>query len=308
MQSAVPLKGIRCLLLGIALSSAGASALGFFHLRSVGANKRLRPVVDLDSGLQADEIRLSPVSSHASQEAFSDLLAANGFAPGSAADADTILRLQAWVGNQVSQVALHEGTSRGFELLQHGRKGGGLTCLGMSDIFREALLLLGVPARTVQLTESEFHQTSHVVVEVFVEGQWQVFDPTFNVTYEADGRALGVSEIQEGLWTKGPMSVKPAFHGPRRYPAELERDAKGWRRYFANAYVYELGGPPDRWRSLPPWRYWTGPSMYYYGSHLMLFPALQDWFYFSVIVALPSVSLIAALLAAVPIRRGNRGV
>jgi hypothetical protein len=166
----------------------------------------------------------------------------------------------------------------------------------MSDILREALVLLGLPARTVQLTESNFRWTAHAVVEVYVEGRWQVLDPTFNVTYEANGRALGVSEIQERLWKEGPLSVRAIFHGTRRYPARLERDAKGWRRYFANAYVYELGGRPSRWKGLPPWCYWTGPSIYYYGDHLMLFAALQDWCYFGVTVALPFVSLLSGFL------------
>jgi hypothetical protein len=35
----------------------------------------------------------------------------------------------------------------------------------------------------------------------------------------------------------------------------------------------------------------------------MLFPALQDWLYFSVTVTLPLASLVAVLLAVVPIGR-----
>jgi hypothetical protein len=299
-------KGRRCFFLGVALASAAWSLLGFLHLRNVGGHLRLRPVAELNAGLSSGQARLEPVGSPPNQRAFSTLLGENGFSPGSIGDLTTVLELQAWVGDQVPRVSPYAGSGRGFELLQHGRRGGGLLCLGMSDILREALLLLGLPARTVQLAESDFRLTAHAVVEVLVEGRWQVLDPTFNVTYQAEGRALGVSEIQERLWTLGPASVQPIFHGKRRYPADLERDAKGWRRYFANAYVYELGGPPNRWASLPPWRYWTGPSLYYYGDHLMLFPALQDWLYFFVTVTLPVASLIAALLAVAPTGRDRR--
>jgi hypothetical protein len=302
MQLAALRRGSRRLLLGVALSSAAISVMGFLHLRNAGGHKRLRPITELNAGLVSGDVHLSPAGDHASRTAFSALLSAEGFSPGSANGVKTVLRLQVWVGNQVSHVGPYEGTGRGFALLQHGRQGGGLTCLGMSDVLREALLLLDIPARTVQLTESEFRRTSHVVVEAFVEGRWQAFDPTFNVTYESDGRPLGVSEIQERLWTEGPMGVTPAHHGQRRYPADLERDAKGWRRYFANAYVYDLGQPLDRWKSLPPWRYWTGPSIYYYGDHLMLFSALQDWVYFWVTVPLPLISLLTALPAILPRR------
>jgi hypothetical protein len=290
-------KACRHALLGVALSSAAWSAVGFLYLRSIGANSRLRPIEELNLSLEAGKTGLHAIGAPEAQKAFLAVLQESGFSQASAGTIATTLELQTWVGNQVTRVDLYEGPERGFELLQRARRGEGLACSGMSDILREALLLLGVPARTVHLTGSNFRLRAHSLVEAYVEGRWRVFDPTFNVTFESDGSVLGVSEIQDRLWQLGPGGIQAVFHGKRRYPVELERDAPGWRQYFANAYVMELGAPPDRLRDMPPWRYWMGPSVYYFGDRRRPLPALQDRLYFFVTVVLPAVAIVTALLA-----------
>jgi hypothetical protein len=289
-------RGSALVLFGVALGSALCSAASFLHLRGASANARLRPVEELNASLRSHEIKLRPAGTAGGQRAFLELLHENGFRHGSVDSIEAVIRLQVWVGNQVQVVALYSGPARGYELLEYSRNGGGQVCAGMADIMREALLLLGIPARAVQLTTSSLRPPAHTLVEAFVEDRWRVFDPTVNVTFESEGRVLGVAEIQERLWTIGPNSVMPVFHGPRRYPASLERDARGWRQYFANALVTEVGEPTDRLRNIPPWRYWTGPSIYYFGHELAPFPSLQDWLYFSASVVLPVASILAALL------------
>ncbi len=268
---------------------------------------RLRPVEHLDSQFDSGRIRTRAVGTPEAQAAFLRLLRESGFGPHSVQTVQGVVRLQVWIGNSVRTAAAYDGPARGYELLQHGLRGGGLLCGGMSDILREALVLLGIPARTVQLFESGFRgRATHVVVEALVEGQWRVFDPTFNVTYEGDGQALGVSQIQERLRRLGPDSVKPLFHGKRAYPADLERDDPGWRQLFSDAYVSDLGRSPSPWLGMPPWRYWTGPTIYYFGDNLMLFAAGQDRRYFFVTVVGPAVALLSALMALLPVGSESR--
>ena len=177
-------------------------------------------------------------------------------------------------------------------------RGGGLACASVADILREALVVLGVPARTVELSQSDFRQKTHSVVEAHLEGEWRVLDPTFNATYDGPAGALGVVADQHALSAGAPV-VRIVWHGPRRYPADFDQHAREWSFYFANAYVYETGAVPSRWRRLPPWRYWTGPARYYFGDHLMAMPAIQDRLYWGTTFLLPVAALVASVLAAV---------
>lgn len=294
----------RPFLLGVAISCAGGAALGYLQLRSHGADVRLRPVEELNKALSSGRMRTAAVGSSAARAAFGNLLEQSGFAPESMGTIADVVRLQTWVGNNVGAIRSHGESGRGYELLMHARQGGGLLCGGMSDILREALALLGVPARTIQLYESSFRRrSSHVVVEVFVTGRWRVFDPTYNVTYEGDGDVLGIAEIQERLDRAGPDSIRPEFHGKRLYPADLERDVPGWRQLFANAYVSDVGRASTPWTGLPPWRYWTGPRIYYFGDELMPFLAVHEGQYLFVTVVMPAAAFVLLAIAFLPTSR-----
>jgi hypothetical protein len=272
--------------------------MGYAQLRNENADVRLRPVEELERQIALGQLRPEAVGTAAEQAAFLRELGRSGFAPRSLSSIQDVARLQTWVGNEVRNANPYEGHERGYALLRHGQKGGALLCGGMSDILREALVLLGLPARTVQLYGSSFRRRpTHVVVEVDIAGSWRVFDPTYNVTYESEGEALGVAEIQERLGRLGPAGVRPRFHGQRAYAADLERDLPGWRGVFANAYVSDMGRTPARWKGLPPLRYWTGPTIYYFGDSLMPIPGAHERVYFLVTVVMPAVALICALAA-----------
>jgi hypothetical protein len=286
-------------LLGVAVSAAGWSGAGFLYLRGLGLNVRLRPVGELDSRLASGSLRTRPAGTPAAGREFLRLLENAGFRAGSVRTVQEAVRLQVWVGNQVPNVAVHQGTERGVELLRYGMQGGGLACGAMADILREALVLLGVPARAVVLSQSDFRIQTHAVVEAFLEDEWRVLDPTFNVTYQGASGALGVAAIQERFGRHGPGAVQAVWHGARRYPADLLRDAPDWPRYFSSAYVYEIGRTPRTWRLLPPLRYWAGPAHYHFGDQLTALPAVQDQLYFVATVWLPVVCLATVLLACV---------
>jgi hypothetical protein len=278
---------------GFALACAVCSAAGFFYLRHLGLNVRFRPVAEMDD---LQHLRPQPVGSPSSQQAFLALLQRAGFPPGSVRDVASAIRLQTWLGNQLSQVAVYSGPERGYDLLRYGMQGGGVACGSVSDMFREAMVLLGVPSRSVELSQSDFRQRTHAVVEAQLEGGWRVLDPTFNATYEGPGGALGVEDIQHAL-AAGTQEIRAVWHGPRRFAADFEPHARVWQLYFANAYVYETGGTPQFWRRLPPWRYWTGPARFYYGDHPMALPGVQDRLYWMTAFLLPVAALLATLAA-----------
>jgi hypothetical protein len=260
---------------------------------------RLESVAQLNAQLASGALATQPVGDPAAQDAFRRCLNQAGFRTGGLWRSADVVRLQSWIGSRVSRAAPPDVPARGYALLVHAEHGGGLLCGGMSDVLREALVLLGVPARTVQLYESGFWpRATHVVSEAFVEGSWRVFDPTFNATYEADGAVLGVSQIQMRLRMLGPTGVAAVSHGRTAYPVTLEREGMGWRGVFANAYVSEVGGVRSPVTGLPPWRYWTGPTIYYFGDGPWLFPAVQQWAYAFVVVVLPAVALASAVLCA----------
>jgi hypothetical protein len=100
--------------------------------------------------------------------------------------------------------------------------------------------------------------------------------------------------------------ARAVWHGLRRYPADLQRDAADWQRYFASAFVYEIGTLPRSWRMLPPFRYWTGPAHYYFGRQQTVFPRVHDRIYFAVTVWMPIFCLAAGLVACVLILRDWR--
>jgi hypothetical protein len=263
-------------------------------LRQLALNVRLRPVAELDVNPTSVT---SAVGSDSSQRAFLALLEDVGFRRGSIRDAASAVRLQVWLGNQLSKVEVHSGPERGYDLLRYGMQGGGLACGSVADILREALVILGVPARAVELSQSDFRQRTHAVVEAHLGGEWRVLDPTFNATYDGPAGVLGVAAIQRALSSAGVSAVRIVWHGPRRYPADFDRHAGEWPLYFANAYVYETGVLTARWRQLPPWRYWTGPARYYYGDRLMALPLIQDRLYWGVTFLLPVSALTTGLLA-----------
>jgi hypothetical protein len=55
----------------------------------------------------------------------------------------------------------------------------------------------GYPTRTVHLSNSPQHQNTHVVVEVYYEDHWHLYDPTYGVFFlNKDGAVANYKELR----------------------------------------------------------------------------------------------------------------
>lgn len=285
-------QGRRRLLVGAALGIALADALLLGVLQRHGLAVRLLPVAEMAG---EDDPAYRPRESAENQERFLRQLREEGFAPGGPASLPQVVALSSWVGDSVSRVGSYWGKERGFGLLQAGLAGTPLACGSMSEIFREALVLLGHRARSVQLYAGDFARDTHVTVEVWLEGRWVVFDPTFHVTFEAAGRPLGVAEVQRLLREKRGAEIEPRHHGPRAYPAVLAEYPVEWRQLFANAYVYSSSS--SRLFLVPPLRWWLGPKWYVFGDADLLLARGHAGVYLVACQLLPGALLVLFPLA-----------
>lgn len=103
-------------------------------------------------------------------------------------------------------------------------------CGDIAARFEERLVRQGYQTRNVQLIAIP-HEKTHVVVEVWVDGRWHAFDPTFNLVY---GDFLSVSEIRRRLPDVELRVFENATYGLDRYA--------GWKTYFETAYTEHWWG------------------------------------------------------------------
>jgi hypothetical protein len=145
----------------------------------------------------------------------------------------------------------------------HVRRGGGLCCAGMAELYLHRLAGHGIPARKVVLKRNPFDiYDTHTTVEVAVGGRWVLFDPTFHVSFTKDGRLLGAEEVMNAVSDRSLPRVQPVFHGEVRYPARLETYYLPWPVLFNNVFI--VASPRRSFLAkLPPLRYWFGPVCYY---------------------------------------------
>jgi hypothetical protein len=133
-----------------------------------------------------------------------------------------ILRDHVYSGNKV---ALPKGkppiplTVENYKLIVSGRLP--QLCTGMALTYIGLLQSFGIPARLVNVASREavnlikFPEPNskksidtHSIVEVFLDGRWIIQDPTFNIQWELDGKALNVLELREAfLSKKNPIPV-----------------------------------------------------------------------------------------------------
>jgi hypothetical protein len=179
--------------------------------------------------------------------------------------------------------------SRDFPTLwNHVAAGGGLLCRGMADLYYHALRRNGVEARRVRLARNLLEPfDTHQTVEVFQEGKWRIYDPTFNVSFQRGGSLLGAQEIHDSLLAGTTADIQPVFHGEVSYPARLDRYYVHWLPLFDNVFVLDVP-TTAAFALLPPWRYWLGPRGYYEqtGANDKHF-ALLDRVYFTVVALVP---------------------
>ncbi len=153
----------------------------------------------------------------------------------------------------------------------NAKLGGGLTCNGMSELFLYALCLQGYKARKLFVVKSIGDPfATHTLVEVFQNGKWIIYDPTFNVSFQRDGQLLGAIDIANSLLDGSFKKIESVFYGEVAYKARLETYPIYWLAHFNNILMFQYGSYSSSWLIRNtielPFRYWSGPVLYYYSQ------------------------------------------
>lgn len=282
---------LRQILFGICFALALVDAGGFYGLRQYTLATRFVATASFD------EVGLIDGPGDAAQPLAADLRGEGPF------------ELMERVMNRVHKIE-RPPDGGAADLWAHVQSGGGLSCGGMAALLHQTLRGNRIPSRVIQLQRHLADSSdTHVVVEALVGGKWVIFDPTFNVTYELDGRRLGAQEMAAAVRSGVITRVQPHFHGEVAYPARLETYYTDWRPLFNNVLLEQPARGGGFYRKLPPWRYWYGPVTYYLADagsaeHL----ELCNDVYFTVVVVLPVAMgmLLAVILVSWTLHRARR--
>ncbi len=180
---------------------------------------------------------------------------------------------------------------------QHVQNGGGLACSGMANLYSASLSSNGFEHRQILLMRNPFGiYDTHTLIEVFQDGRWVIYDPTFNVSYKIKNRLIGAQDISETLHGGSFYEVIPVFYGEVAYPVRLETYSMNWLPLYNNVFVMEHFNVGLLQR-LPPFRYWFGPTLYWQSpigedNLPVQWFEFQDIFYFWTIVIIPIMCLI----------------
>ena len=218
------------------------------------------------------------------------------------------LRILSWVMNQFPRVENWAAHSS-WEMIEHGRAGGGLICGGLAQVFHDALVANGIPARRVILWRNMFELgDTHTTVEAFIDGKWRIFDPTFHVSVKIGGERVGAFDVQQHLEKSGPKNIAIEFHGSVKYPARTETYYIDYLVLFDNVFV-EVHRSLGYLRAIPLIGPLIGPQWVYPGnirefdvSHIQFYRLL----YLSTMIVLPALALlffVAAVAVWLRIRR-----
>jgi len=141
-----------------------------------------------------------------------------------------------WTMSQFSRIESFS-TQSSQDLVQQGRSGRGAICGGMAQVFRDALLSSGIPARTVQFQRNPFDLfDTHVSVEVWLDGEWRLFDPTFHIALRQGGEYVGAMKARNSLLNGKAPAPEVVFLGEVNYPARIENNYISLPFYFDNVY------------------------------------------------------------------------
>ncbi len=198
-----------------------------------------------------------------------------------------------------------------LEAFNHARRGRGLGCAGMANLYFNVLRLNGFKARQVYLSRACFDNTdTHVTVEVLVDSKWVIADPTFHVGFERDGELVGAQAISRSLRDGSLNEIKPRFYGPVRYPKRLYSYYIPWQSLFNNVFIVDRDQPSEPlWTRIPPSRYWCGPVMYFQQDPGISYEHLkfQDRLYFFFVVLLPVTLFAIVSVIVVGLLLGSSG-
>lgn len=149
-------------------------------------------------------------------------------------------------------------------------KDGYAICGGKDYVFRVLMRKMGVPARYIGLHYTP-SQGGHDMADVYFDGSWHLFDPTFGVfvysksSYDGSGKILSMAEVRqepsngylmqvsENVWS-GNFSLEAAVFGVQQvkqgFLANLSDDFNSyWRAEITEAFTVAYG--EDSWVSIP---------------------------------------------------------
>ena len=208
-------------------------------------------------------------------------------------------------------------SDRVYDIYNHAKKGGGLTCNGMSELYVHALRISGFKARKLFAVSSLGNQgMTHTIVEVFLHGAWRVFDPTFNTSFKrlannGSNQLLGAQELSNALSDGTFKEIVPVFYGEVAYSARLEKYPIYWLLHYHVLLLFQHSKLPSGYISglvTLPMRYWYGPILYYYdckGSANAYIDALNVWYFITVFLIPALMFLLLMVLLIVFIKRGK---
>ena len=299
-------RSVLSFLFGMFISISAIDILGFLQLRS-SLTMRLVSIDLLDNESMSDIGINFPNRSLLNRKRFQSLVKQKGIVTQeSLAYIIQVSKLidEAISGNkQYKPGMIYQIPENEEELFSPDLNGKQLYCGHMCDILQEALVLQGFKVRQIQLFKSCFSlYDTHVVLEVLLNDQWIIIDPTFNVTYQSYGKPLGVQEIQHQL--------KSDFQSVQAVPYDeqnlIDTNYLDWRFYFNNALIWNHKSKLGILGKIPPFRWWFGPKGYYWGDGLLLSAKGYNDMYFILCVVLPISGAICFLLICVVGVASNR--
>jgi hypothetical protein len=216
---------------------------------------------------------------------------------------DQVLETLKWTMSQTTRVSDNRSVGA-WALLQSAKNGEGFICGDLADLLRESLVVLGLNARRVHLLRNLFdvHDT-HVAVEVWLDGRWQLFDPTFHITLETEnGQRVNAAAAQAWFIRGVGPRVTPRFLGEVPYPARIATYPLRYEAHFNNVF-YETKRGVGYFRAAPivgalfapEWVY-EAPSLKLSHSHVELYRMV--YFFFMVVLPLLVLLMVAGLIAS----------
>lgn len=215
-----------------------------------------------------------------------------------------LLELMKWVMNEIGDDTQQTGNDAVSVF-----EGGHAICGGMSLVFSAAAQSLGYKSREIDLFVSPGNlMDTHAFVEVYLDGRWQIFDPTFNVTYvDEAGQNLGAQEVQNRLLRRGGGGVEALFHGQVIYPVRLESYYVNWRAVFGTVttvpktpFYTRSNFIHETLRRLPFSGYFMRPNRYYLtpDGKIARYMKVHNFVYVLAYLVLPLILIVIFLVLA----------
>ncbi|MEV0395107.1 hypothetical protein [Polymorphospora rubra] len=154
--------------------------------------------------------------------------------PAPAADAwDTATGLTEWVGRRWVHANGHLDIDDAVTCLERVDAGERFACVEYALVLSQALNAVGIPARRLDLRQSDHHTglgRGHMVSEAWIDGldRWIVLDGQNRCHWvDADGAPLGAAQLQSAVRAGRPVRAV------RRGPGLSAEEADVWRSHFA---------------------------------------------------------------------------